>query len=32
MRHSSLQASLTYFRGLEVSDLNEEDMPVISSE
>jgi hypothetical protein len=27
MRHSSLAVSLTYLRGLEVSELEEEDMP-----
>ena len=30
MGHSSLAVSLTYLRGLEVSELVEEDMPVIS--
>jgi len=29
MGHSSLAVSLTYLRGLEVSDLEESDMPVI---
>ena len=29
MGHSSLAVSLTYLRGLEVSDLEEGDMPVI---
>jgi hypothetical protein len=29
MGHSSLAVSLTYLRGLEVSDLEEEDMPII---
>ena len=29
MGHSSLAVSLTYLRGLEVSELEEEDMPVI---
>jgi integrase len=29
MGHSSLNVSLTYLRGLEVADLNEEDMPMI---
>ena len=29
MGHSSLAVSLTYLRGLEVSDLEEEDMPVM---
>jgi len=27
--HSSLAVSLTYLRGLEVSELEEEDMPVM---
>ena len=27
MGHSSLQVSLTYLRGLEVTELKEEDMP-----
>jgi len=27
--HSSINVSLTYVRGLEVPDLNEEDMPMI---
>ena len=27
MGHSSLQVSLTYLRGLEVTELTEEDMP-----
>ena len=27
--HSSLAVSLTYLRGLEVSDLEEEDMPMV---
>jgi len=27
--HSSLNVSLTYFRGLEVAELNEEDMPMV---
>ena len=27
--HSSLAVSLTYLRGLEVSELKEEDMPMI---
>jgi len=30
MGHSSLAVSLTYLRGLEVSELEEEDMPIIS--
>ncbi len=30
MGHASLQISLTYLRGLEVTDLKEEDMPVLS--
>ena len=29
MGHSSLAVSLTYLRGLEVSELEEEDMPSI---
>jgi hypothetical protein len=29
MGHSSLAVSLTYLRGLEVSDLEEEDMPMV---
>jgi len=29
MGHSSLAVSLTYLRGLEVSDLEAEDMPVM---
>ena len=29
MGHSSLQVSLTYLRGLEVTELKEEDMPVV---
>jgi hypothetical protein len=29
MRHSSLAFSLTYLRGLEVSELEEEDMPMV---
>ena len=28
MGHSSLQVSLTYLRGLEVTELKEEDMPM----
>ena len=27
--HSSLNVSLTYFRGLEAAELNEEDMPMV---
>jgi integrase len=30
MGHSSVNVSLTYLRGLEVADLNEEDMPMIN--
>ena len=29
MRHSSLAVSLIYLRGLEVSELEEEDMPMV---
>ena len=29
MGHSSLQLSLTYLRGLEVTELKEEDMPMV---
>ena len=29
MGHSSINVSLTYLRGLEIPELNEEDMPVI---
>ena len=29
MGHSSLAVSLTYLRGLEVSELEEEDMPIM---
>ena len=29
MGHSSLDVSLTYLRGLEVSELEEEDMPIV---
>ena len=29
MEHSSLAVSLTYLRGLEVSELEEEDMPIV---
>ena len=28
MGHSSINVSLTYLRGLEVPELNEEDMPM----
>ena len=28
-RHSSLNVSLTYLRGLEVAELKEEDMPMV---
>jgi len=31
MGHSSLNVSLTYLRGLEVAELKEEDMPMVSS-
>ena len=30
MVHSSLQVSLTYLRGLEVTELKEEEMPISS--
>ena len=30
MGHSSLAVSLTYLRGLEVSELEESDMPMVS--
>jgi hypothetical protein len=30
--HSSVNVSLTYLRGLEVPELNEEDIPVINSQ
>ena len=30
MGHSSLQVSLTYLRGLEVTELTEEDMPKVN--
>ena len=30
MGHSSLQVSLTYLRGLEVTELREEDMPMVN--
>jgi len=30
MGHSSLQVSLKYLRGLEVSQLEQDDMPIIS--
>jgi hypothetical protein len=29
MGHSSLNVSLTYLRGLEISELTEEDMPMV---
>ena len=29
MGHSSLNVSLTYLRGLEVTELKEEDMPMV---
>jgi len=29
MGHSSINASLTYLRGLEIAELKEEDMPLI---
>lgn len=29
MGHSSLQVSLTYLRGLEVTELTEDDMPMV---
>jgi hypothetical protein len=29
MGHSSVNVSLTYLRGSEVADLNEDDMPMI---
>ena len=29
MRHSSINVSLNYLKGLEVPELNEEDMPMI---
>ena len=29
MGHSSLQVSLTYLRGLEITELKEEDMPIL---
>ena len=29
MGHSSVNVSLTYLRGLEISELNEDDMPMI---
>lgn len=31
MGHSSLAVSLTYLRGLEVSELEESDMPMVKS-
>ena len=29
MGHSSINDSLTYLRGLEIPELNEEDMPMV---
>jgi hypothetical protein len=29
MRHSSINVSLTYLRGLEIAELREEDMPMV---
>jgi hypothetical protein len=29
MDHSSINVSLTYLRGLEIPELNEDDMPMI---
>ena len=29
MGHSSINASLTYLRGLEIAELKEEDMPMV---
>ena len=29
MGHSSINVSLAYFRGLEIAELKEEDMPII---
>ena len=29
MGHSSINVSLTYLRGLEIPELNEEDMPMV---
>jgi len=29
MGHSSINVSLTYLRGLEIPELNEEDMPIL---
>ena len=29
MRHSSINVSLTYLRGLEIAELKEEDMPMV---
>jgi len=29
MGHSSINVSLTYLRGLEILELNEEDMPMV---
>ena len=31
MGHSSINVSLTYLRGLEIPELNEEDMPMINN-
>jgi len=31
MGHSSINVSLTYLRGLEIAELEEEDMPVVFS-
>ena len=30
MGHSSINVSLTYLRGLEIPELKEEDMPILS--
>ena len=30
MGHSSINVSLTYLRGLEIAELKEEDMPMVS--
>ena len=32
MGHSSMRVSLTYLRGLEVAELQEEDMPILKIE
>ena len=32
MGHSSIKVSLTYLRGLEIPELNEEDMPMIKNQ